>query len=48
MQESKTAIDGSNAMATREVLGVVGERLHRRLLSVDPRLQRQHILQEGK
>src|SRR5882724_6030250 len=45
MQESKTAIDGSNAIAPPKVLCVVGERLHCRSLRVSPRLQRQHVLQ---
>src|SRR5882724_514930 len=44
MQESKTAIDGSNAIAPPKVLSVVGERLHCRSLRVSPRLQRQHVL----
>src|SRR6266702_5015020 len=45
MQESKTAIDGSNAIAPPEVLSVVGECLHCRSLRVGPRLQRQHLLE---
>src|SRR5712664_1307986 len=44
MQESKTAIDGSNAIAPPKVLSVVGERFHCRSLRVSPRLQRQHVL----
>src|SRR5882724_2557152 len=44
MQESKTAIDGSSAIAPPEVLSVVGERRHCRSLQVSPRLQRQHVL----
>ena len=45
MQASKTATEGSNAIAPPEVLGVLGQRLHRRPLGVDLRLQRQHVLQ---
>src|SRR6266852_3216536 len=44
MQESKTAIDGSNAIAPPKVLSVAGERLHCRSLRVRSRLQRQHVL----
>jgi hypothetical protein len=44
MQESRTAIDGSNAIAPPEVLCVVGERFHCRSLRVSPRLQRQYVL----
>src|ERR1700704_241474 len=45
MQESKTAIDGSSAIAPPKVLSVVGERFHCRSLRVSPRLQRQHVLE---
>ncbi len=45
MQASKTATEGSNAIVLPEVLGVLGQRLHRRPLGVDPRLQREHVLQ---
>ncbi len=45
MQASKTATDGSNAIAPPEVLGVLGQRFHRRPLGVDLCLQRQHVLQ---
>src|SRR5207237_7529215 len=45
MQASKTATDGSSAMAPPEVLGVLGERFHRGLLGLDPRLQCQYVLQ---
>jgi hypothetical protein len=45
MQASKTATEGSNAIALPEVLGVLGQRLQRRLLGVDLCLQRQHVLQ---
>src|SRR5271166_4325001 len=45
MQASKTATAGLNAIALPEVLSVFGQRLHCRLLGVDPRLQSQHVLQ---
>src|SRR6516165_10095914 len=45
MQASKTATEGSSAMAPPEILGVFGERLHRGLLGFDPHLQRQYVLQ---
>src|SRR6267378_6844382 len=44
MQESRTAIDGSNAIAPPKILCVVGERFHCRSLRFSPRLQRQHVL----
>src|SRR5437899_2787051 len=44
MQASKTATEASSAMALPEVLGVLGERLHRGLLGLNPRLQRQYVL----
>src|SRR5262245_11329233 len=45
MQASKTATEGSNAIALPEVLGILSECLHCLLLSVDLRLQRQHVLE---
>ena len=45
MQASRTAIAGSNAIALPEVVGILGERLHRRPLGVDLCLQCQHVLQ---
>src|SRR5208283_157393 len=45
MQASRTATVGLNAIVLPKVLGVFGQRLHRRLLGVDPRLQRKNVLQ---
>lgn len=45
MQASKTATGGSNAIALAEVLRVRSERLHRFPLGVDPRFQREYVLQ---
>ena len=45
MQASKTATAGSNAIALAEVLGILGQRRHRRLLGVELGLQRQHVFQ---
>src|ERR1700693_6241964 len=45
MQASKIATEGSNAIALPEILGILGERLHRCLPGIDPRLQRQHVFQ---
>ena len=45
MGQRALAADGSNAVAPPEVLGVVGECLHCCLLGLDPRLQRQDVLQ---
>src|SRR5947207_9254329 len=45
MQASKTATDGSSAMAPPEVLGVLGERFHCGLLGLDPRLQCKYVLE---
>src|SRR3954468_14995609 len=47
MQASKTATEGSNAMALSEVLSVLGECLHGRLLGVDPHLECEHVRQLG-
>ena len=45
MQASKTATEGSKAIALPEVLGILSERLHRLPLSVHLCLQCQHVLQ---
>ena len=42
---SKTATEGSNAIALPEVLGILSERLHRLSLGVHLCLQCQHVLQ---
>ena len=47
MQASKTATEGSNAIALREVLGVLGKPLQRLPLGVHLRLQGQYVLQLG-
>jgi hypothetical protein len=43
MQASETATEGSNATALPEVLGVLGQCLHRRLPGVDLRLQHHFV-----
>ncbi len=45
MQASKTATEGSNAMALFEVLGIVSERLHGGGLRVDLGLQGEDVFQ---
>src|SRR6202011_3358318 len=47
MQASKMTMDGSRTVALLEILGVVGQRLHRSALGVDLVLENEHVFEPG-